>query len=106
VDALPAATTRHRFFFTAEVRKWFISYSIHVFGTDAKELRDGQFYDGMGYNPNRFAGVSLPRHDAWYEGKMHGLGTGLVPLRQAISPVPTMSAKQPPTLSYRPWHLS
>jgi hypothetical protein len=54
----------------AEVRKWFISYSIHVFGTDAKELLDGQFYDGMGYNPNRFAGVSLPRHDAWYEGKM------------------------------------
>ena len=53
-----------------EVREWFIGYSVQVFGGDAKALLDGQFYDGMGYNPDRFAGVSLARHDAWYEGKM------------------------------------
>lgn len=53
-----------------EARKWFISYSVQVFGDDAKELLDGQFYDGMGYNPDRFKGVSLARHDAWFEGKM------------------------------------
>ena len=53
-----------------EVRKWFVSYPIQVFGDDAKHLLDGVFFDGMGYNPQRFKGVSLPRHDAWYAGKM------------------------------------
>ena len=53
-----------------EVRKWFVSYPIQVFGDDAKQLLDGVFFDGMGYNPQRFKGVSLARHDAWYAGKM------------------------------------
>eukprot|EP01052_Picozoa_sp_SAG31_P045222 SAG31_NODE_8176_length_1502_cov_2.240200_1_plen_135_part_10 len=43
---------------------------LQVFGADAKVLLDGLFNDGMGYNPTRFQGVSLARHDAWFEGKM------------------------------------
>eukprot|EP01050_Picozoa_sp_SAG11_P017771 SAG11_NODE_2600_length_3182_cov_3.935777_2_plen_513_part_00 len=53
-----------------EVRKWCNGYPVQVFGTAVKELLDGLFYDGMGYNPGRYAGVSRARHDAWFEGKM------------------------------------
>lgn len=52
------------------VRDFYNHYPLEVFGADAKELLDGMFNDGMGYNPQRFAGVSLERHDAWFEGKM------------------------------------
>eukprot|EP01047_Picozoa_sp_COSAG01_P096218 COSAG01_NODE_26761_length_704_cov_0.803306_1_plen_181_part_10 len=52
------------------VRSFYNHYPLEVFGADAKGLLDGLFNDGMGYNPGRFKGVSLARHDAWFEGKM------------------------------------
>ena len=37
------------------VRDFYNHYPLEVFGADAKELLDGMFNDGMGYNPQRHA---------------------------------------------------
>eukprot|EP00039_Didymoeca_costata_P020874 m.342719 g.342719 ORF g.342719 m.342719 type:complete len:439 (-) comp21751_c0_seq1:144-1460(-) len=53
-----------------EVRSFYNNYPLQVFGADAKDLLDGIFNDGMGYNPDRFPRTNLSRHDEWFQGKM------------------------------------
>lgn len=54
----------------ADVRKWYNSYPLQVFGAESKGLLDGIFNDGMDYNPNRLHNTNLTRHDQWFAGKM------------------------------------
>ena len=53
-----------------DARAWYTNYPLHVFGSDAKELLDGIFNDGMGYTPNGLHNTNLARQDQWFAGKM------------------------------------
>lgn len=53
-----------------DVRAWYNNYPLQVFGTQAHELLDGIFNDGMGYSPNTLPRTNLARHDEWFRGKM------------------------------------
>lgn len=53
-----------------ELREWYNSYPLQVFGEDAKDLLDGIFNDGMGYNPTELPNTNQARVDQYFDGKM------------------------------------
>lgn len=54
----------------AAVRTFYNNYPLEVFGSEAKELLDGVFHDGMGYNPHSLPNTNLARNDDWFRGLM------------------------------------
>ena len=53
-----------------EVRKWYNSYPIGLFGDEAKELLDGLMSDTYDYFPYGLTNTNVDRYDEWFAGKM------------------------------------